>query len=168
MPDRILGHYRILDLVGQGGMGEVYRAEDTKLHRTVALKLLPQSLAGHSVARERLIREACSASKLSHPNIATIYEVDEVEGQVFVSMEYIGGQSLARRLRSGPLPFEEVARIGAQAADALAAAHAHGVVHRDIKPANVLITDDGRVKVVDFGLALQLGKADPANHKRCE
>ena len=117
---------------------------------------MPQSLAGHSVARERLIREASTASKLSHPNIATIYEVDEVEGQVLVSMEYISGQSLAQRLRGGPLPIEEVVRIGSQAAEALAAAHDHGVIHRDIKPANVLITDDGQVKVVDFGLALEV------------
>jgi non-specific serine/threonine protein kinase len=151
-----LAHYRIVELVGRGGMGEVYRAEDVRLRRTVALKVLAPELVGHELPRERLIREACAASKLSHPNIATIYEVDEIEGRVFVSMEYIDGQSLAEIVLLGGTSADEVVDWGIQIADALHAAHCEGVIHRDVKPANVLLTSDGVVKVVDFGLALEL------------
>ena len=158
--DRMFGHYRIVDLLGRGGMGEVYRAEDLKLRRTVALKLLPRDRADSTIARERLIREACSASRLTHPNIATIYEVDEVGGQVFVSMEYIEGEALTERVARGTLTLDEIVRIGTQIADGLAAAHEHGVIHRDVKPANVLIGNDGQVKIVDFGLALQVEPPD--------
>src|SRR5262245_31326009 len=152
MTEQVLGPYRILDLVGRGGTGEVYRAEDTRLGRVVALKLLPLGLADDPLCRERLLREAHAASRLNHPNIATIYEVDEIDGQVFISMEYVRGVSLARRLEGGRLPLAEIVSFGRQIADALAAAHREGVVHRDIKPANILVSDEGQVKVVDFGI----------------
>jgi tetratricopeptide (TPR) repeat protein len=155
-----LAHYRIVELVGRGGMGEVYRAEDTRLHRTVALKLLPLDLTGLDAARERLLREACAGSRLNHPRIATIYEVNEVGGRVFISMEFVEGESLDRRLARGPLPPDAILHIGAQVAEALEAAHGEGVVHRDVKPANILIDRDDQVKVVDFGLALEVRPPD--------
>jgi len=154
MPRSSLGHYRILERVGSGGMGEVYSAEDLNLRRKVALKVLPRELSENPVARQRLVREARSASQLGHANIATIYEVGEDAGELYVAMELVEGQSLAQRIRSDPLSPEEIATIGAQVADALEAAHRQGVVHRDVKPGNILIRDDGAVKVVDFGLAI--------------
>jgi tetratricopeptide (TPR) repeat protein/tRNA A-37 threonylcarbamoyl transferase component Bud32 len=152
---RKVGHYQILRRVGEGGMGEVYQAEDLKLRRPVALKLLPEAFTHDPVARERLLREARAASRLSHQNIATIYEVGEHAGRLFLAMEYVDGEPLSRRIRAGPLPANEVIRLGAQVADALHEAHAHGVVHRDVKPGNIMVRRDGAVKVVDFGLALR-------------
>jgi tetratricopeptide (TPR) repeat protein/predicted Ser/Thr protein kinase len=151
-----LGHYRIVELVGRGGMGEVYRAEDLRLGRTVALKVLPAELAGRRAARERLIREARAASKLTHPNIATIYEVNEARGRVYVSMEFVEGENLTQRLQHGAPSSDEVIDIGSQVAEALDAAHGSGIVHRDVKPENILVDPEGRVKVVDFGLAFEL------------
>ena len=134
----------------------MWRAHDTRLQRDVALKVLPAETLGDEAARARLVREARLASKLNHPHICTIYEVGEVDGQTFVAMELIEGQSLSARVAEGPLPVEQVLRDGQQMADALALAHGRGVVHRDFKSANVMVTPDGQVKVLDFGLAKRL------------
>jgi serine/threonine protein kinase len=148
-----LGPYEIVSPLGAGGMGEVYRARDTRLERDVALKLLPAAAAGDELARARLLREARLASKLNHPNVCTIHEVGEADGQIFVAMELVGGETLAERLSLHAMSPEGVLQCGQQLADALAHAHEHGVVHRDFKSANVILTPEGRVKVLDFGLA---------------
>jgi Tol biopolymer transport system component len=146
--------YRILGLVGIGGMGVVYRAEDTLLGRTVALKFLPPMLTPNPRAKARFLNEARAASALDHPNICTIYEVGETaEGQLYLSMAYYEGETLKQRLERGPLPVAEGLHIALQAARGLAKAHQHGIVHRDIKPANLMITADGMVKILDFGIA---------------
>jgi len=151
-----IGPYEILAAIGAGGMGEVYRARDSRLERDVALKVLPAAAVGDETARARLVREARLASKLNHPHICTIYEVGETDGQTHIAMELVEGQTLAARLRGGALPVEQVLRVGQQLAGALAHAHARGVVHRDFKSANVVVTPDGHVKVLDFGLAKRL------------
>ena len=151
-----LGSYTILSLLGAGGMGEVYRAHDTKLGRDVALKVLPRELADEPERRTRLLREARAAASLNHPNICTIHEVGEADGRAYIAMEVVEGQPLSIRLAEGPLPPEEVLRYGLQLAEALAHAHDRGVVHRDLKSANVMVTPEGRVKVLDFGLAKRL------------
>ena len=148
-----LGSYKILSLLGAGGMGEVYRAHDAKLGRDVALKVLPRELADDPEWRTRLLREARAAASLNHPNICTIHEVGEADGHAYIAMEVVEGQPLSGRLAAGPLPPEEVMRYGLQLADALAHAHDRGVVHRDLKSANVMVTPEGHVKVLDFGLA---------------
>ena len=134
-------------------MGIVWLAEDTKLHRRVALKFLPAGAALGEEPAERLLREARVASALDHPHIGTIYEVGEFEGQPFIAMAYYQGETLAERLARGPLPIAETARIVAHVADALSAAHAAGIVHRDLKPSNLMLTASGQVKVLDFGIA---------------
>ena len=156
MPGSQLGSYTILSPLGAGGMGEVYRAHDIKLGRDVALKVLPQGLADDPERRARLLREARAAAALNHPNICTIHDVGEAEGHVYIAMEVVEGQPLNRRLDPGPMPSEEVVRYALQLADALAHAHDRGVVHRDLKSANVMVTPEGRVKVLDFGLARRL------------
>lgn len=148
-----LAHYLIVSRLGQGGMGEVYLATDTKLDRNVAIKVLPPAVARDHEYMERFVREARAASALNHPNVAHIYEIGEAQGIQFIAMEYVEGEPLNRRIESGPMPVREIAEIGSQIADALDAAHAKGIVHRDIKPANLLITPRGHVKVLDFGLA---------------
>lgn len=148
-----LGSYEILSLAGAGGMGEVYRAHDKRLERLVAIKVLPDSAFGDPAARARLVREARTASKLNHPNICTIHEVSEADGQAYIVMELVEGQSLSGRLVGGPLRGEQILHYARQLADALAHAHARGVVHRDLKSSNVMVTPDDRVKVLDFGLA---------------
>jgi two-component system LytT family response regulator len=148
-----LAHYRIVSRLGEGGMGEVYLATDTRLDRSVALKVLPAAVARDPVRMERFEREARAASALNHPNVAHIYEIGVAGGLHFLAMEFIEGEALDRRINGHPLPLDDIAHIGAQIADALDAAHAKGIVHRDIKPANLMITPRGLVKVLDFGLA---------------
>ena len=151
-----IGPYEVKALLGAGGMGQVWRAHDTRLERDVALKVLPAETLGDESARARLVREARLASKLNHPHICTIYEVGESDGQTHIAMELVEGQALSARVAAGPLPVEGVLRYGQQMADALAHAHGRGVVHRDFKSANVVVTPEGHVKVLDFGLAKRL------------
>jgi len=150
------GPYEILAPVGEGGMGQVWRARDTRLDRDVALKVLPTETLTDKTARARLVQEARLASKLNHPYICTVYEVGESDGQTYIAMELVEGQPLSARLAEGPLPIEQVLRYGQQLADALGHAHERRVVHRDLKSANVVLTPQGRVKILDFGLAKRL------------
>ncbi len=148
-----LSHYRIVSKVGAGGMGEVYLAQDTKLDRKVALKILPEDLASDAERMRRFVQEAKAASALNHPNIITIHEIGEAEGVHFIATEFIDGPTLRERLKRGPLPLDELLGIAGQTAEALAAAHAAGIVHCDIKPENIMLRPDGYVKVLDFGIA---------------
>jgi len=159
MIGKSISHYKILEKLGEGGMGVVYKAEDTKLDRFVALKFLPWHLSQSEEEKKRFIHEAKAASALDHSNICTIYEIDETEdGQMFIAMACYEGESLKEKIERGPLPLDEAMDITIQVANGLAKAHSKDIIHRDIKPANILITEDGQVKIVDFGLAKLAGR----------
>ena len=153
MIGQTLGHYRIIEKIGAGGMGEVYRAHDEQLERDLALKVLPTGTLANESARKQFRKEALALAKLNHPNIETIYEFSSADGVDFLAMELIPGHTLSEKLKNGPLDEREIVRLSLQVADGLAAAHLQGIVHRDLKPGNLMITPDGRLKILDFGLA---------------
>ena len=157
-----MGPYEILDAIGAGGMGEVYRARDTRLERTVAIKVLPQHLAHTSEARQRFEREARAVSSLNHPHICVLHDVGSQDGTEYLVMEYLEGETLSARLEKGPLPLDVVLRYGVEIADALDKAHRQGIIHRDLKPGNIMLTKSG-AKLLDFGVDAEKRDGDRVN-----
>jgi serine/threonine protein kinase len=153
MIGRTISHYLIIEKIGAGGMGEVYRAHDEQLDRDVALKILPAGLLADEAARKQFRKEALALAKLNHPNIETVHEFGSQDGVDFLAMELIPGDSLREKIKAGPLAEREIVRLGMQLAEGLAAAHDQGIIHRDLKPGNLFVTPDGRLKILDFGLA---------------
>lgn len=159
MTGQYISHYRIIEKIGSGGMGTVYKAEDTKLNRLTALKFLPAGLSGDPEATNRFMVEARAAAALNHANIVTIYEIGEYNKRLYIAMEYIRGENLKQKIASRPLKINEIIRIGRKAAKGLIAAHKKGIIHRDIKSSNIMISENREVKIMDFGIALSKGQA---------
>ena len=161
MIGRTLSHYKVLEKIGAGGMGEVYKARDTKLDREVAIKVLPEAFAENKERLARFEREAKLLASLNHPNIATLFDLQEHEGTHFLVLELVPGETLAERIQRGPIPIDEALPLFKQVAEGLEAAHGSGVIHRDLKPANIKVTPEGKVKVLDFGLAKAMQPEEP-------
>ncbi|HKN85190.1 MAG TPA: serine/threonine-protein kinase, partial [Pyrinomonadaceae bacterium] len=162
LPVRSIAHYRIVEPIGAGGMGAVYKAYDNKLHRIVALKLLPAEYVSQEDRRRRFFQEARAASALNHPHILTIYEVGEDDGRPYIAMEYVEGETLRQKIKSNGLPLRETVDFAIQIAAGLARAHELGIIHRDLKPENLMVSRDGYAKILDFGLAKLVAERERA------